>query len=47
MKELNEYLVEVIRNSHKCTYCIYNHDGICFFAYECVKNDWSFYDEED
>lgn len=47
MEELNKYLAEVIQNSHKCAHCIYNHDGICFFAYECIKNDWSFYDEGD
>lgn len=46
MKELFKYLMEVIKNSHKCAHCIFNHDGQCFFVYECIKNDWSFYKEE-
>ena len=45
MEELNKYLAKVVANSHKCAHCIYNNDGVCFFAYECIKNDWSCYDE--
>ena len=43
MKELHEYLIEVIKNSKICANCIFNHDGICFFAYECIKNNYDFH----
>lgn len=45
MEELIKFLAEVIKNSRKCSHCIFNHGGQCFFAYECIKNDWSFYNE--
>ena len=35
MKELNDYLIEVVKNSKICANCIFNHGGVCFFAYEC------------
>ena len=41
---LNEYLEEVFKNSDKCKYCVFNHnEEFCFFAYECVKENFSFY----
>ena len=45
MEVLFTFLAEVIKNSHKCAHCIFNHDGQCFFAYQCIKYDWSFYNE--
>ena len=35
--ELNQYLLDVVKNSSSCTDCQYNHGGVCFFAYECVR----------
>ena len=46
-KILNDYLAECIKNSHHCAHCIYNYNNICFFAGECIKNDYKFYTEED
>lgn len=45
MKELNEYLIEVVKNSNICEHCIFNHNGICFFSYECIKNNYDSYKE--
>jgi hypothetical protein len=42
MKELNDYLIEVVKNSKICAECIFNHGGVCFFAYECIKNNYDF-----
>lgn len=48
MKELNEFLQQAVQNSHRCAHCIYHHeDGICFFAYECIKHDFKLFDEGD
>lgn len=38
---INDYLKEVVKNSSYCEKCVFKHYGICFFAYECVKNDFS------
>lgn len=38
--ELNNFLEEVVKNNIFCQNCALNHNGICFFAYECVKNDF-------
>lgn len=46
-KILNDYLAECIKNSHHCAHCIYNYNNICFFAGECIKNDYKLYTEED
>lgn len=43
IQAINDYLAEVIKNNYKCQHCILNRDGICFFAYECVKNDFKHY----
>lgn len=46
MEEMNEFLYQVVQNSHRCAHCTYRHeDGICFFAYECIKHDFKFFDE--
>lgn len=48
MEELNEYLFQVVQNARKCNHCALRHaDGICFFAYECIKCDFYYYKEED
>ena len=46
-RTLNNYLKEVIKNNRHCNHCSFNHSGICFFASECIKNDFTFYDEGD
>jgi hypothetical protein len=43
---LDRYLKEVVINSSKCTHCVLNHDGICFFAYRCIMTDFYYYMEE-
>lgn len=45
MEELIKYLEEIIKTSRKCAHCIYNHNGICFFAYDCIKCDFKYHDE--
>lgn len=51
MEELNAYLTEVVKNSHKCAHCAFCHYGllgsICFFAYECIQHDFNYYNEGD
>lgn len=38
--ELDEYLRETVSNDDKCKNCMLRHeDNICFFAYECIKNN--------
>ena len=46
MQYLNEYLAEVIKNSYRCEHCVNNHD-FCFFAYECIKHDFEYFDDGD
>lgn len=45
MKELYDYLIEIIKNSYICKHCIFNHNDMCFFSYECIKNNYNFYKE--
>lgn len=51
MEELNLFLEEVIRNSHKCAHCVYCHwyesHPFCFFAYNCIQQDFKGYNEGD
>ena len=46
-RTLNNYLKEVVKNNSKCMRCFFNHSGICFFASECIKHDFTFYDEKN
>lgn len=47
-KELNDYLIEVIKHSHLCQHCELCHENeLCFFASECIKNDFYYYQEGD
>lgn len=41
--ELNNFLEEVVKNNTLCKGCELNHNGICFFAYECIKNDFIYF----
>jgi hypothetical protein len=45
-KALNEYLIAVVNNSWTCAHCVFNHD-FCFFAFDCVQNDFINKKEED
>lgn len=48
METLNAYLWEVVANSSKCRKCALRHaDESCFFAYECIMNDFSFFLKEE
>ena len=46
-KLLNDYLASIVSTSYHCAHCIFNHDGICFLAYECIKNEYKMYTKED
>ena len=51
IKIINNYLLEVVKNSYKCQHCahcfMYHNNNICFFAYDCIKKDFYCYKEED
>lgn len=49
LKYLNNYLKVVIKNSYKCQHCEkYNEkNNSCFFAEECIANDFTHYTEGD
>nr|WP_318661129.1 hypothetical protein [uncultured Treponema sp.] len=42
---LSNYLREVIKNSYRCQHCSSCHGDTCFFAYVCIKKDFSFFKE--
>ncbi len=41
--ELNNYLETVVKNNSYCKTCELNHNGICFFAYNCIAKDFAHY----
>ena len=48
LKALNDYLKEVVKNCHFCAHCDFNHYGICFFAFDCIQNNfYNFRNNED
>lgn len=47
MEELNYFLNLIVMSAHHCAHCIYNHNGTCFFAYECILNEFMHYTEEE
>jgi hypothetical protein len=50
MQAINNYLSEVIANSYRCAHCSLKHGEekpFCFFAYECIKDDFSKWREDD
>lgn len=47
MEELAKFLAEVVERSHHCAHCIFKHSFGCFFAYECIKNEYSWYEENE
>lgn len=46
IENIDEYLKLVCKNSEKCSQCMLYHNGICFFAYECVANNFNFFKED-
>ena len=44
---IHDYLIEVIKNNWRCQHCKFYHNNICSFAYECVKNGFSYNEEEE
>lgn len=44
---INDYLMKCIKNNYHCQHCAKNHDGTCFFAFECFMDDMKYYDEDD
>jgi len=45
LQTLNDFLIEIVEHSHYCAHCIYNHSGKCFFAYNCIKNNFIQFNE--
>ena len=46
-KALNDYLVECVKNNYHCQHCAKNHNGVCFFAFQCFANDMMHFDDGD
>lgn len=46
---LNDYLVEVVKNCSMCKECCFRHEFsdevFCFFAFDCLQNNFSFFKE--
>jgi hypothetical protein len=47
MEILSDYLALVIKNNTYCKTCQLNHNGICFFAYDCIANDFIYYEDDE
>lgn len=41
--ELNNFLELVVKNNSYCQTCELNHNGICFFAFDCITQDFMHY----
>lgn len=45
MGELNDFLMEVVSNCSKCRECAFRFNGYCcYFASECIRQDFSYFD---
>lgn len=44
---INDYLMKCIKNNYLCQHCANNHDGTCFFAFECFMDNMKYYDDGD
>ena len=40
-EKINEYYKNIVANSSNCKKCIFNHNGICFFAIECISHNFN------
>lgn len=50
MEELNKFLAEVVNNCTKCQNCtcyhvLGNKTNFCFFAYDCIRENFKLYQE--
>lgn len=43
IKSISEKLKKVIDTNSKCLSCRLKHPEFCFFAYECINNDFCHY----
>lgn len=39
MQAINDYLIDVVKHDCRCQECELNHNGICFFAFDCITNN--------
>ncbi len=44
-KAIDGYLMECIKNNCYCQHCVKNHNGVCFFAFQCFANDMIYFDD--
>jgi len=51
MELLNEFLTEAVTNCTKCKHCTFCHSidetKFCFFAFDCIRKNFSFYQKRD
>ena len=43
LKEMDSFLRSWVKTDSKCKNCEFNHDRICFFAYECITNEQKYF----
>ncbi len=41
--ELDKFLTLIVKNNSWCRTCELNHSGICFFAFDCITQDFVHY----
>ncbi len=46
-KAINDYLAVCIKNNYHCQHCANNHNGVCFFAFQCFADDMGHFDDGD
>lgn len=46
-KAISDYLAVCIKNNYHCQHCAMNHNGICFFAFQCFANDMMHFNNGD
>lgn len=44
---INDYLMKCIKNNYRCQHCAKNHNGTCFFAFECFMDNMKYYDDDE
>ena len=47
-KQMNNYLIEVVKNNTKCQGCEFRFENnTCFFAYDCIMKNQCHFREEN
>ena len=46
-KIINDFLIEAMKNNHRCQHCCHNHNDTCFFSAMCFYDDMKFFNDED